>query len=338
MLIGPGAEGLKEIERITKRTFLLEGEDGTPLDHFTVLDKGTVEKLMPESPFKEGQQLDVKLGEVGLHDSDAGMGKLDGYEVCVGGAARLVGKKVKIRVERVMDGTVYASLVGAAAATGPAPITAEGLAEKPTRGATRKGIEPELAPAPDAVETEAEAVTEEAPSEAEPEEPRAETEAETEGETEIDTEAPAKKKTRRGSRGGRRRRKPGTPSAVANGSEEGAAEAAAVEEPEQDAVAPRIHLPDPSLGAEGEDEASENGAQPARRRRSRSRRRPTAAGTATNGDAAAEAEEPETASEPEAVGETEAEAPKRRKTRRGSRGGRRRKKAPATAAEGSSES
>ena len=168
MLIGPGAEGLKEIERITKRTFLLEGKDGTPLDHFTVLDKGTVEKLLPDSPFKEGQELDVKLGEVGLHDSGAGMGKLDGYDVCVGRAARLVGKKVKVRVERVMDGTVYASLVGAAPAATSAPITAEGLAEKPTRGTTRKGAESQRAPEPEPVETDVEADAAEAASEEAP--------------------------------------------------------------------------------------------------------------------------------------------------------------------------
>src|SRR5438067_2500432 len=105
ILIGPGAERLKEIETATKRVFLLEGKEGTPLDHFTVLDKGTLEKLSPESSYKEGQEIDVKLGEVGLHDSNAGMAKVDGFEVCVGDAARLVGKKVKARVERVMDGT-----------------------------------------------------------------------------------------------------------------------------------------------------------------------------------------------------------------------------------------
>src|SRR5205807_9186076 len=90
MLIGPGAEGLKEIERVTKRVFLLEGKEGVPLDHFTVLDKGTVEKLAPKSPYAEGKEIDVKLGEVGLHDSAAAMAKVAGYDVCVGAAARLV--------------------------------------------------------------------------------------------------------------------------------------------------------------------------------------------------------------------------------------------------------
>jgi len=328
MLIGPGAEGLKDIERVTKRTFLLVGKEGVPLDHFAVLDKGTVEKLVSESPFQEGQELDVKLGEVGLHDSDAGMGKLDGYDVCVGGAAKLVGKKVKIRVQRVMDNTIYALPAADAPAAAPAPITAEGLAEKPTRGATRKGAEPQVttrsAPEPETIEAEAEAAVEEAEA--------AETEAEAEA------EAPKRKKTRRGSRGGRRRRKSGAAPAVANGSEETAADAAESEEPEADSGGPRIHLPDPSLGAEGEEEPSDNGAQPSRRRRSRSRRKsaPAEIGAAANGDAAAESEEV-AEPEPVAVAEGETEAPKRKKTRRGSRGGRRRKKA-STTSEGSSES
>jgi ribonuclease G len=315
MLIGPGAEGLKEIERITKRVFLLESKDGAPLDHFAVLDKGSAEKLVPESPFAEGQELDVKLGEVGLHAPDAGMGKLDGYELCVAGASRLVGKKVKIRVERVLDGTVYATLVGAAP-TATAPITAEGLAEKPTRGATRKGAEPEPAPEPGTVEAEAEAAAEEA----EPEEPAADGE----------DEAPKRRRTRRGSRGGRRRRKPAA-ATVANGAEGITAEAAEAEASEGDASPPRIHLPDPSLGAEGEEEPSDNGAQSVRRRRSRSRRR----AAATNGDAKPEAQGPEPVADAAPAGETE--TPKRKKSRRGSRGGRRRKQAT-TASEAPSDS
>ena len=65
MLIGPGAERLKEIEAVTKRVFLPEGKEGVPLDHFAVLDKGTLEKLQAQSPYKDGQEIDVKLGEVG---------------------------------------------------------------------------------------------------------------------------------------------------------------------------------------------------------------------------------------------------------------------------------
>ena len=318
ILIGPGAERLKEIERVTKRVFLVEGKEGAPLDHFTVVDKGTVEKLAPESRYKEGQELDVKLGEVGLHDPDAGMGKLDGYAVSVGDASRLVGKKVKARVERVIDHTIYASLVGVAQAKELAPITAEGLAEKPTRAGGRKGAEPAAKPEPEPMEAEVdvEEIEAEVEEEVEAEEPEADAE-------EAEKPAP-RKRTRRGSRGGRRRRKP---AAATAGSENGAGEAGAAAA----AAAPRIHLPDPTLGSGTEEEPSDNGAQPTPRRRSRSRRRPAAA-AATAPVEEAQSETPQ----PEAV--AEGEAPKRKKTRRGSRGGRRRKKAPTAAAETPSDS
>src|SRR5262245_54137753 len=87
IMVGPGAQRLAEIEQSTKRRFFVEGRESSPLDHFEVVDKGTVEKLTPEAPVTEGQELEVKLVEVGLYDPEAGMAKLDGYELCVGGAA-----------------------------------------------------------------------------------------------------------------------------------------------------------------------------------------------------------------------------------------------------------
>ena len=56
MLVGPGAQRLEEIESATKRRFFLEGIDGAPLDHFTVLDKGTIEKLAPAAPVRRGRR------------------------------------------------------------------------------------------------------------------------------------------------------------------------------------------------------------------------------------------------------------------------------------------
>ncbi len=343
ILIGPGAERLKEIEAVTKRVFLLEGKEGVPLDHFAVLDKGTVEKLAPKSPYAEGKELEVKLGEVGLHDPEAGMGKLDGYEVCVGEAARLVGKKVKARVERVIEGTIYASLVGGAVVQTPAPITAEGLAEKPTRAGARKGAESAVAPEPESpeaqspeaqspeAELEEDKADDEAPAD---EEAVAEEEAATDAEGAPDADAAQqapRKRTRRGSRGGRRHRKPAgaATAATANG---------AVAAEDVETAGPRIHLPDPTLGAEPGEAESDNGAQPARKRRSRSRRgtgQGQSQGQAqaqSRPAAAAVAEETQAVTvEPEAEASPDG-APKRKRTRRGSRGGRRHRKPAATPA------
>jgi ribonuclease G len=233
IVIGPGASRLAEIEEETKRRFLIESSEDAPVNHFEVLGKGTYESLAPEEAAREGKQVELKLSEVGLHDVNAAMGKLDGLAVCVGGGAKLVGKKAKVRIERVLDGTAYATLVGGAKAP-EAPITAEGEAEKPTRKPpARKGR---------AEKPEPEAVAEEPEAE--------EAEAEVEAEAEPEAEKP-KKKTRRGSRGGRRRKKK---------------PAAATATAEANGEAPKIHLPDPELGRaeESEPEAeavSEDGAE-----------------------------------------------------------------------------
>src|SRR5215218_5622263 len=155
----------------------------------------------------EVEEVRVELVEVGRHDLAAAVAKLDGHALVVSDAAKLVGKKVKVRVNRVLDGVAYASLVTPAkVGAGEGPITAEAEAEKPTRAPRRKKpdepaakvarVETAPEPAPEA-EEEAEAVAE--PEEA-VETPAAEGPA---------GEEKPKKKTRRGTRGGRnRRRKP----------------------------------------------------------------------------------------------------------------------------------
>jgi ribonuclease G len=192
LLIGPGASRLVELEKQTRRRFYIVGKEDTHLDHFLVLGEGKRDDLAPAAPVAEGAKVQVALGEVGLHDSNAGVGKVDGYDVAVAGAAKLVGKKVNVEIERVLDGTAYATLVTRAAAV-DVPITAEGEAEKPTRRPAAKKAEAE-------VETEAAA------------EPEAE--SETEAQEAGEGDAP-KKKTRRGSRGGRGRKKPATNGAAA---------------------------------------------------------------------------------------------------------------------------
>ena len=282
LLVGPGASQLEAIEDVSKRRFFLAGKADAPLDHFHVKDKGPIERLTPKAAVAEGQELDVKLVEVGLYDADAGVAKLDGIDVAVARAAKLVGKKVRVRIERVLDGTAFATLAGGAAAA-DGPITAEGMAEKPTRAARSR-------------RRPAEGVAVAAVGTSEPE-----AEGETETETEVDAVAPAadgetvaappkKKRTRRGSRGGRGRKKA---PAAAQG-EIGAGDGAAAE------LQPKIHLPDPELGAPADAVAEDNGAGGA--------------------DSKVEA----------ADGDPQ---PKKKRTRRGSRGGRRRRKPAAVSAD-----
>jgi ribonuclease G len=298
LLIGPGAVRLDEIEASTKRRFFIQGKAGVPHEHFAVLDEGTVEKLaVTGAPVAEGQTLELKLVEVGRHDAGAAVGKLDGWSVSVGGAAKLVGKKVNVRVERVLDGTAYATLVDDHLKPSAAPITAEAQAEKPTRASRAKKVESEetvegevlaeeeldlesvaeggeepAAGAPAKKRTRrgsrggrgrkkkpAGAVGVEAPAEGAAAEPEPETEPEpATGQAAAEGEAPPRKKTRRGSRGGRGRKK--KPAAATNGE---------VEASPAGLTAPTIHVPDASLGEEA---ASTNGGEPAAAPRKKTRR------------------------------------------------------------------
>jgi predicted RNA-binding protein with TRAM domain len=285
-----------------------------------VLEEGTIEKLAPvDSPVAEGQTVELKLVEVGRHDSGAAVGTVDGISVAVGGAARLVGKKVSAHVERVLDGVAYATLAGVETqAAAAAPITAEAQAEKPTRASrARKPETPSVEPDVEA-ESEPEAVADE------PEE---------HAEDDVAAETAPKKKTRRGSRGGRNRRK--KPAAGTDGAEsvEGSDEADAAREPESstdpaptDQSAPKKKTRRGSRGGRG-------------------RKKPTmvTAETETNG-------QPETppaevpmptihvpsseAADENITANGDEPAVSKKKTRRGSRGGRRRRKPTATASGG----
>jgi ribonuclease G len=185
LLIGPGASRLVELEKQTRRRFYLVGKDDMHLDHFVVLEEGKRDDLAPSAPVAEGAKVQVTLGEVDLHDPNAGVGRVEGFDVCVAGAGKQVGKKVTVQIERVLDGMAYATLVKRTA-DAEEPITAEGEAEKPTRAARAK---------PPAGETKVDAAAD--------------------ADADTDAEAPAKRKTRRGSRGGRGRKK--TTLATTNG-------------------------------------------------------------------------------------------------------------------------
>jgi ribonuclease G len=332
-LVGSGARRLIELEALTKRRFFFEGKPDTHSDHFVLLAEGKLADLAPAAPVDEGAELTIELVEVDRHDAHAAVGKLDGLDVCVGEAAELVGKKVKVRVERVLDGIVYGTLVRAAKKA-PEPLTAEAEAEKPTRKPPARKTA-----GADATETPDDATDTDTADEAEDDGPQAEptiAEAEAEAADDDAEEAadgaapaagtPAKKKTRRGSRGGRNRKKPaGAAAAATNGEvtgelveDTGLTDEATTEEaaPAVRTSTPRtprtggrsvtIHVPSDEFGRDPGDVEETATAVPA--------------------EATAPTEEGAEAA-------TNGQVPAKKKTRRGSRGGRNRKKpAGATAA------
>jgi ribonuclease G len=245
ILIGPGAARLQELEKQTRRRFYLKPKQDTHLDHFLVLAEGKREELTPATPVAEGAKIELKLVEVGLHDANAGVGKLDGLDICVANAAKQVGKKVEVQIERVLDDAVYATLVSQAVAADD-PITAESEAEKPTRrSATATAATPAKTAELDDPELDDEDEEDEPESDDleadEPEADEPEADAVSTADGTVGPAAP-KKKTRRGSRGGRGRKKKtaAAPAAAVNGTGE----------PEDVAppAAARIHVPDPDLG------------------------------------------------------------------------------------------
>jgi ribonuclease G len=300
MLIGPGATRLAELEAQTKRRFFVVPKEDVHADHLLVLAEGKLEELKPAAPVEEGATLQLQLVELGLHDPTSAVGKADGYDVCVAGAAGLVGKKVKARIERALDGTAYATLVGRKVTEGP--ITAEAEAEKPTRKPpARKAAE---AQAPAKAETPAEEPARQAAESIEQEPPEA-----------VAEEKP-KKKTRRGTRGGRGRKRKTT---VAQAPDEAQPSA---EGPEPETTPPEPLTLDEqweqvvgALGADGEPTD-----------------RPRAPRIHTPEPALDEAYEAEPGASAESADGDQPEKP-RKKTRRGTRGGRNRRKrkvAPAT--------
>jgi len=238
----------------------LSQKAGVPLDHFKVIGEGKLVDIAPKAPVEEGAEIRLELVEVGKHDLRAGMGKLDGLSVCVADASKLVGKKVKARIERVLDGTAYATLVQTATAKVDAPITAESEAEKPTRAVRRK-TDPNGVPALP-IEEEEEPVAEVAVAAEAEEPPTEEPPAD-----EPDAEVKPKKRTRRGSRGGRnRRKKPAAAAAAENG--QPPAEQVPKPEPEAAQVA-TIHVPSADLGQDGDNSAAADGEQPPKKKRTR---------------------------------------------------------------------
>jgi ribonuclease G len=310
-LVGPGASRLMELESHTKRRFFLDGKPDTHLDHFVVVAEGKLEDLAPEAPIAEDAEIMVELVEVDRHDGTAAVGKVDGYDICVGAAAELVGKRVKVKIERVLDGTAYASLVRRGGKKIPEPLTAEAEAEKPTRKPpARRAVEGEAETVEAADELEVEDdVEEEVEEEVELAEPETIEVAAEEDDTAA--AATAKKKTRRGSRGGRKRKKPAGAAGETTTDEAEAAPPGEEPEPESDAdsEAPvstprrvRIHVPTEDIGEEEPDEeaveegASENGAQPTAKKKTRRgsrggknrRKRATTTGGANGGEPASD--------------------------------------------------
>ncbi len=208
ILIGPGGARLDELEKETGRRFTFKTKRSFRQDHFKVLAEGKASDIDPEAfPVAPGEELEVTLEDVHLHDDDDAIARRNGYVITVTGAAAKVGETVRVRVEQAGRTSATAVLADGAVAAEPESMDGAAPSEEPkpkkktrrgSRGGRGRKKKTTAAAPPD---TDAGAQREQ-PAEAE--QPAAE---EAPAEEAPSEEPKPKKKTRRGSRGGRGRKK-----------------------------------------------------------------------------------------------------------------------------------
>jgi ribonuclease G len=141
---GQGVPGpIVEIERETGRHFHFEGTEALPIDHFEVVLEGSRDEVEERAlPFREGEEVLVRIEEPHMYNDDDAVAKLDGYVISVFGAAPLVGEKTLVRIDKVGRSAAQASLVDPpeGIAAGPASDGAESASgEGPRRRRGRRG-------------------------------------------------------------------------------------------------------------------------------------------------------------------------------------------------------
>ena len=132
------------------------------------------------------RDIELQPVEVGLHDPQAAVAKLDGYDIVVAGAARLVGKKVKVQVERVLPDGVRDDRERSEGRLGADHRGGRGREADAQAAAAEEGSRPPREAAAESRGRDRDRAT---------------------SEDERRRGTTPKKKTRRGSRGGRRRKK-----------------------------------------------------------------------------------------------------------------------------------
>ena len=132
---GPGRAGaLADIEADTGKHFHFEGTEALPIDNFEVVLEGSHAEVEERAlPFREGEEVLVSIEEPHMYNEDDAVAKLDGYVISVSGAARMVGDKTLVRIDKVGRSAAQASLVN------PPDDQGGGDAKRPRRRGRRGG-------------------------------------------------------------------------------------------------------------------------------------------------------------------------------------------------------
>jgi ribonuclease G len=112
ILIGGGGKPLRELEQETGKVFHFQGTEGIPLDTFRITAEGTREEIEERAlPFKQGEEVLIRIEEPHMYNIDDAIAKIDGYVISIAGGGPFVGESKLIRIDDVKRTAAYASIV-----------------------------------------------------------------------------------------------------------------------------------------------------------------------------------------------------------------------------------
>ncbi len=154
ILIGGGGKPLRELEVETGKLFHFQGSEGIPLDTFRITSEGTRDEIEERAlPFKQGEEVLIRIEEPHMYNIDDAIAKIDGYVISVAGGGPFVGESKLIKIDEVKRTAAYASIV-----------TGNGVPETQPKPQARKRAparREEVVKAPASAETEADDAPEE---------------------------------------------------------------------------------------------------------------------------------------------------------------------------------
>jgi ribonuclease G len=108
---GPGRPLLALEDEVGKH-FHFEGGEALPINTFKVLQEGSHDDIADRAlPFREGEEVLVKIEEPHMYNEDDAVAKIDGYVISVAGAMKVIGQTKLVRIERAGRASATASLV-----------------------------------------------------------------------------------------------------------------------------------------------------------------------------------------------------------------------------------
>jgi ribonuclease G len=112
ILIGGGGKPLRELESETGKLFHFQGTEGIPLHTFEILAEGSREEIEERAlPFKQGEEVLIRIEEPHMYNVDDAIAKIDGYVISISGGGPFVGESKLIKIDEVKRTAAYASIV-----------------------------------------------------------------------------------------------------------------------------------------------------------------------------------------------------------------------------------